>query len=222
VRVASSLVSKVDKHGWGLFMFKLGRFTSGFLALCAFILLPLVSRADILSENFNELTPALNATSVGAFTVTAGSVDVVGGALYGGLCVAPESGNCVDLDGSTGAAGQISSGNLTLAPGTYTLSFDLIGSQRGVTDSTTVTLGSLYDETFVLASGDDTTGIVSDTFTVTSTTDAQLIFTSNTPGNVGSLLDNVDLVATPEPATLSLMAIGLLGLLALRRFAIAK
>ena len=146
----------------------------------------------------------------------------MGGALYGGLCVAPESGNCVDLDGSTGAAGQISSGTLTLAPGTYTLSFDLIGSQRGVTDSTTVTLGSLYDETFVLASGDDTDGIVSTTFTVTSTTDAQLIFTSNTPGNIGSLLDNVDLVATPEPATFSLMAIGLLGLLALRKFAIAK
>ena len=80
----------------------------------------------------------------------------------------------------------------------------------------------MYDETFVLASGNDTTGIVSDTFTVSSTTDAQLIFTSNTAGNVGSLLDNVDLVATPEPATLSLMAIGLLGLLALRRFAIAK
>jgi PEP-CTERM motif-containing protein len=159
---------------------------------------------------------------VGAFTVTAGSVDVVGGALYGSLCVAPESGNCVDLDGTTNAAGTISSGTLTLAPGTYTLSFDLIGSQRGATDSTTVTLGSLYDQTFVLASGDDTTGIVSDTFTVTSTTDAQLIFTSNTPGNAGSLLDNVDLVATPEPATLSLMAVGLLGLLGLRRFAIAK
>jgi hypothetical protein len=203
-------------------MLKPLRFTSALLALCTFLLLPVVSRADILSENFNELTPALNSTSVGAFTVTAGSVDVVGGALYGSLCVAPESGNCVDLDGTTNAAGAISSNTLTLAPGTYTLSFDLIGSQRGATDSTTVTLGSLYDQTFVLTSGDDTTGIVSDTFTVTSTTDAQLIFTSNTPGNAGSLLDNVDLVATPEPATLSLMAVGLLGLLALRRFAIAK
>jgi PEP-CTERM motif len=207
-------------------MFKLARFALGLMTLCAFLLLPVVSRADILSENFNTVTPSLNATSpVGAFTVTPGtSVDVVGGALYGSLCVAPESGNCVDLDGTStsGVPGQLSSALLTLTPGTYTLSFDLIGSQRGVTDSTTVTLGSLYDQTFVLASGDDTTGIVSDTFTVTSTTDAQLIFTSNTRGNVGSLLDNVDLVATPEPATLSLMAIGLLGLLALRRFAIAK
>ncbi len=208
-------------------MAKLARFASGFLALCAFLLLPAVSRADILNENFNTVTPSLNATSpVGAFTVTAGSVDVVGGGIstFGYLCVAPESGNCVDLDGTStsGVPGQLSSALLTLTPGTYTLSFDLIGSQRGATDSTTVTLGSLYDQTFLLASGDDTTGIVSDTFTVTSTTDAQLIFTSNTSGNVGSLLDNVNLVATPEPATFSLMGIGLLGLLALRRFAIAK
>jgi preprotein translocase subunit SecG len=46
--------------------------------------------------------------------------------------------------GSTGAAGQISYAMMTLAPGTYTLSFDLIGSQRGLTTSTTVMLGSLF------------------------------------------------------------------------------
>jgi hypothetical protein len=46
--------------------------------------------------------------------------------------------------GSTGAAGQISYAMMTLAPGTYTLSLDLIGSQRGLTTSTTVMLGSLF------------------------------------------------------------------------------
>ena len=41
------------------------------------LLLPAVSRGDILSENFNELSPtALNAPSpVGAFSVTAGTVE---------------------------------------------------------------------------------------------------------------------------------------------------
>jgi hypothetical protein len=209
-------------------------FASGLLLICSLLLLPAVSRADILSENFDELTPALNASSpVGVFTVTAGTVDVVGGGLYGSLCAAPESGNCVDLDGSSSAAGQLTSAPLTLTPGTYTLSFDLIGSQRGVTDSTTVTLGSLYDETFVLASGDDTDGIVSATFTVASTTVAPLVFTSNDgASDVGELLDDVDLAAagtgttapspTPEPATFSLIAISLLGLFVCRKFATAR
>jgi hypothetical protein len=45
---------------------------------------------------------------------------------------------------------------MSLAPGTYTLSFDLIGSQRGLTTSTTVTLGSLFNQTFILGSSDVT------------------------------------------------------------------
>ncbi|HEY1468102.1 MAG TPA: PEP-CTERM sorting domain-containing protein [Candidatus Acidoferrum sp.] len=140
--------------------------------------------------------------------------------------MAPESGNCLDMDGSTGAAGQITSAMMSLAPGTYTLSFDLIGSQRGLTTSTTVTLGSLFNQTFILGSSDVASGIVNDTITVASPTTAALIFTSNTPGNIGALLDNVNFaaasVATPEPATLSLLGIGLVGLMARRRRAISK
>ncbi len=196
-------------------------------AVAVLLIAPAVCKADGISENFNAVTPALNATNIGSFfTVTSGTVDIVGGALFGSLCVAPESGNCLDMDGSTGTAGQISSAMMSLAPGTYKLSFDLIGSQRGVETLTTVALGSLFDETFDLASSDVTGGVVNDTILVTSPTTAALVFTSQTPGNIGALLDNVSFapasVATPEPATLSLLGIGLVGLIARRRRATAK
>jgi PEP-CTERM motif-containing protein len=208
------------------------RWLWGFFATGSLLLWPAVSRGDILSENFNELSPTtLNAPSpVGAFSVTAGTVDLLGGAVFGSLCAAPEGGNCVDMDGSNGHAGQLTSAPLTFAPGTYTLSFDLIGSQRGPTTSTTVTLGSLYNQTFVLASNDDTDGIVNFTFTVGSTTVAPLVFTSNDGASViGALLDNVDITGsgtgttpTPEPATLAMLAVGLLSLAAGHKLAIGK
>lgn len=189
------------------------------VALCA---LPAMSYASttLLDENFNELTPLLSATSVGAFSAIDGTnVDIVGGALFGGLCVAPASGNCIDLDGSNGNPQGILRSNsaITLLPGvSYYLSFDLIGSQRGTSTSTTVNFGP-YSEVFNLTSSNVTGGAVSDMLvTVGAPTSAYLTFTSNTPGDVGALLDNVIITSStstsvPEPATLGLLGLGLAG-----------
>jgi hypothetical protein len=192
----------------------------GVLALCA---LPAAGWAGttLLDENFNELTPGLSQTSAGAFSAIGGTnIDIVGGGLFGFLCVAPAAGNCIDMDGSNGNPQGIlrSNGTFTLQPGVdYHLSFDLIGSQRDNTTSTTVNFGP-YSQTFILASGNDTGGIVSNALvTVTTPTTTYLTFTSNTPGNVGTVLDNVLVTsssssAAPEPATLGLLTLGLAGL----------
>jgi hypothetical protein len=177
------------------------------LLFCAVLLVIAAPAQVILQENFDELTPQLTVTSAGTFfnTINPTNVDIVGGDLFGYLCVPPESGNCLDLDGSDGLSqGDLVSTTFTLNPGIlYTLSFDLIGSQRDVTTSTTVSLGSYYSQTFVLDSGDITSGIVTTQFTVPSTTtNNYLEFKSNTPGNVGALLDNVSITA-PSQNTLT-------------------
>jgi hypothetical protein len=170
-----------------------------------------------LSENFDELTPQLSATSVGAFmTINGTNVDIVGDGLFGSLCVAPESGNCVDMDGTGGnPIGQLQSSS-EFAAGTYLLSFDLIGSQRGVTASTTVTFGN-YDKEFTLASSDTTSGIVLNQL-VTLSSPGFLLFASDDPAGdeEGTLLDNVvvspAVSSVPEPSTLLLLATLLLAI----------
>jgi len=169
----------------------------------------------ILSENFDELTDAVNVTSAGAFSaINSTDVDIVGPALFAGLCASPEGGSCIDMDGSgTNPQGQLQSSMLFPA-GSYLLSFDLIGSQRGNTASTTVTFGN-YDQEFTLTSSDDTDGIVVDQLVTLSTT-GYLLFVSDTAGYQGDLLDNVVVStatsSTPEPATLPLMGFTLAGL----------
>jgi hypothetical protein len=185
------------------------------LFLCALLLIPAVAHGStILSENFETVTIGLGLTSAGQFTAINGTnIDVVGpgggpAGAFAALCAAPESGNCLDMDGSGGLSqGQIQTGPITLNAGTtYLLSFDLIGSGRGVTTSTTVNFGP-FSQTFVLPSGDVTDGIVvNQPVTVGSTTVTNLAFTSNTAGNIGALLDNVlitDSAVTPEPSTLT-------------------
>jgi hypothetical protein len=172
----------------------------------------------ILSENFDELTPALTVTSVGAFSaINSTNVDVVDNTMgYGNLCAGPEASNCVDLGGTGGNANGILQSNTQFAAGQYLLSFDLVGSGRGQTDATTVNFGD-YDEVFTLTSGDiaNVANVL-----VTLPTPGYLTFSEDPldgNGNIGNLLDNVSISAVPEPFTLSIFGAGLAGATALRR-----
>jgi hypothetical protein len=188
------------------------------LTLCA---LPALSQAQttLLSENFNELTPATGVTSAGPFSTEFGTtVNIVSGA----SCYGPASGVCIDLGHATLASNTM----FMLVPDTtYTLSYDLLGPTSGTTNVIAVAALGPYSQSFTLTPGNATDGVVTTSFTVTTATDSSLVFASIplsfAAGAPGAILDNVKLTATPvsvpEPASLALLAFGLAGAFTARR-----
>lgn len=186
-----------------------------------------MSGGIIFSDSFDaEGTQGLNFTGFDQWTVTDGTVDLLGPGLFANLCT-PESttanqNRCVDLDGSTGNPGVLTSLPVPVLPGVVQLRFDLGGSKRGDTNTVQVTFGGFVNQVFVLASGDPLTTQTIDV-TVGSATSASLAFSNDGSNNIGLILDNVaiDQVSTvsdiPEPGTSVLLGAGLIGLAALVR-----
>ena len=154
----------------------------------------------------NAATGNINSTHVGAYNfngfsnwnVTRGLVNLFGNGYQDYF---PAHGLYVDLDGGTYSRGRLESKTtFNLTPGQYQLQFDLAASQRGDANSVTVSLGTLYQETFTLA-GNQPFGTITRTIRVSAAASATLVF-DHTAGNSGLLLDNVQLVRQSDRAVL--------------------
>lgn len=186
------------------------------IATAALLLVATASQAAIIfSDNFDGSISGLNVVPTG-WTVTDGTVDVVGG----GFC---QGGLCVDLDGSTGDAGVLSHSFALTAGVIYTLSFDISGNKRGGSDDVTVLFGSSSLTFLALAAA---TPYSTSTLDFTPSADGTFdVSFSNAGGdNIGALLDNVSISSAaatpiPEPETYALMLTGLaaVGAMARRR-----
>jgi hypothetical protein len=183
------------------------------IAIAALLLGATASQAAVVfSDNFDASVSGLNVVPTG-WTVTDGTVDVVGG----GFC---QSGLCVDLDGSTGNAGVLSRSFALTAGTEYTLSFDISGNKRGGSDDVTVLFGTSTLSFLGLAAS---TPYATSTLSFTPSADGTFsVSFSNAGGdNVGALIDNLSIsaavVVIPEPETYALMLAGLAAMAAVAR-----
>jgi hypothetical protein len=165
-----------------------------------------------LSDNFNTENGGSFALNYAGFTnwdvVGGGTVDLIGSSAYDYY---PGNGHYVDLDGSSGKAGVLTTKS-AFATGQYQLSFKLGGSRAG-SESVTVSLGDL-NETFTIASLDPLTTFMR---LVSVTSPGTLSFANAGGDNFGAILDNVNVSAVPVPTPVLIPSLIGLGLGALRK-----
>lgn len=134
-----------------------------------------------------------------------GTVDLIG--FGGGFDLLPGNGSYVDLDGSTRNAGLFSTNVNLLGGTTYTLSFELAGSQRGSSETVNVNFGSMAASYSLISADPFSTRTLN--FIPDTTGSYSLTYQNAGGDNVGALLDNVSVGIVPEPETYALMLAGL-------------
>ena len=217
------------------------RIISAFAVAAATLFISSAASATTLySSNFdaeNGGNSALNYTGFSGLAVTVGTVDIVKSGDYGIIC-AGGSGSCVDLDGSTNQAGQITSGSYAFNTGdSVTFSFDLSGNQRiGGSDyfhagfvfgantlMTSYNLGGAWGPANVFNNIATTAVTTYNAISGNSFANYSINFVAGQAGtvafllgggsgnNIGPVADNLNLSSTggvPEPATWAMMIIG--------------
>lgn len=151
----------------------------------------LSTAALLLNDTFNTENSGVARNNYATFTnwlVSDGTVDLIGNGTYD---FHPGNGLYVDLDGSTGNAGKLTSRtSFALAPGVYRLQFDLssyLGSNR-----MSVSMGGRYIETFWRAPGSGLQAVAR-TIVVPSSTSGTLTFDHFGGDNGGFIIDDVEL-----------------------------
>lgn len=168
----------------------------------------------IFEDDFNAENGGIGTLNFNGFSkwsVSGGTVDLIGNGYYDFL---PGQGMFLDLDGSTGSSGLLSTGDFSLTAGTYNVSFSLAGNHRGGSDNVTVSFGD-WSQTFNLLATDPLATHSVDV-NVPAPRLARLTFQNAGGDNVGALLDDVRITSVPSPVGGAVL--GLLGAsMALRR-----
>ncbi len=193
--------------------------------LCVFALAMMLcgqaSASIVFSDDFNAYnsgTGVLNFTGFASnWTVTAGTVDLIGNPGFWDFPpVSNGHGLYIDMDGSTGVPGTLTSKSIAVSPGVYTLSYELAGSQRNdVSNAVIAAVPGFTSNTVTLASTAAFTAFTNQ-FTVLAPTTINITFAGQGPGdNIGLLLDNVKLQMAPVPEPAAMAVWSLLGTAAL-------
>jgi choice-of-anchor C domain-containing protein len=195
-------------------MTKTGAYATGLLAAAlaaggAAHAANLVTDGDFNSPSGGSTFTTYDAgSSFGPWTVTSGSVDLIGGYWQSPTV----GGGSVDVDGnSPGAFDQA----IATGSGSYTLTFDLSGNPDGPPQTKTlqVSVGGVT-KTFTYQTGANTHAnmmYIPESLTFTASGPTTLTFTSLDGNNspYGPVVADVAIGAVPEPASWALMLLGL-------------